>query len=149
MHIPLPSETVFHAIEKSIKAYRKFSQKNISEVFPDITIDQGMVLMFLDRFPNLSQTEIAVLVFRDMASMTRMINLMVKNNYLKRSINEQDRRRFHLVITPKGKDVLLKLPPIIARNRAQSLEGISEHEQNQLKTILNKISANCTKINAL
>ncbi|MBZ0326997.1 MAG: MarR family transcriptional regulator [Altibacter sp.] len=144
MHIPLPSETVFHTIERSIKEYRKFSQRNISEVIPDITIDQGMILLFLDRYPELSQKEIAELIFRDNASMTRMINIMVKNNYINRSINEQDRRRFHLVITPKGKEVLLKLPPIILNNRAQSLEGISAEEQLQLMTILNKILNNCT-----
>ena len=148
MNISLPSETVYHAIESSIKSYRKFAQQNISEVFPDITIDQGLVLLFLNKFPDMSQTEIAELVFRDNASMTRMINLMVKNNYLKRSINEQDRRRFNIEITPKGKDVLKRLPPIIAQNRAQSLQGISEQEQEQLKNILKKIKANCTKIYA-
>ncbi|PKA83396.1 DNA-binding MarR family transcriptional regulator [Ulvibacter sp. MAR_2010_11] len=149
MRIPLPSETVFHDIERSIKEYRKFSQRNISEAIPDITIDQGMILLFLDRYPELSQKEIAELIFRDNASMTRMINIMVKNKYLNRSINEQDRRRFHLVMTPKGKEVLTKLPPIIVNNRAQSLMGISEEEQFQLKTILKKITQNCTKLNAL
>ncbi len=148
MNIPLPSETVFHAIESSIKCYRKFAQQNISEVFPDITIDQGLILLFLNKFPDMSQTEIAELVFRDNASMTRMINLMVKNDYLNRSINEQDRRRFNIEITPKGKDVLKRLPPIIARNRAQSLQGITEQEQEQLKNILKKMTANCTKIYA-
>jgi DNA-binding MarR family transcriptional regulator len=144
MHIPLPSETVFHAIERSIKEYRKFSQRNISEEIPDITIDQGMILLFLDRYSNLSQKEIAELIFRDNASMTRMINLMVKNKYINRSINEQDRRRFHLVITSKGKEVLAKLPPIILSNRARALEGISDEEQLQLMIILNKIMNNCT-----
>ena len=146
MQIELPSETIFHAIESTIKEYRKFSQKNISSVIKDITIDQGMVLLFLNEYPELTQKEIAVLVFRDNASMTRMINTMVEKNYLSRSLNNQDRRRFNLEITKKGKEVLKLLPPIIQKNRASSLAGITKNELNQLGDILNKIKSNISQI---
>ena len=142
MDIDLPSETVFHTIESTIKEYRKFSQKNISTVIEDMTIDQGMVLLFLNKYPELTQKEIAVLVFRDNASMTRMINTMVQKKYLSRSMNNQDRRRFKLEITKKGKEVLKLLPSIIQNNRTASLSGITKNELNQLGTILNKIKSN-------
>lgn len=145
MSITLPSETVFHSIEKAIKEYRKFSQKNISNQIEDLTIDQGMVLLFLDKHSELTQKEIAALVFKDNASMTRMINLMVNKKYLKRSMNTIDRRRFTIELTAKGKEVLETLPPIILSNREKSLEGISQEEIIQLETILKKIAANCTK----
>jgi DNA-binding MarR family transcriptional regulator len=145
MDIDLPSETVFHTIESTIKEYRKFSQKNISTVLEDMTIDQGMVLLFLNEYPELTQKEIAVLVFRDNASMTRMINNMVQKKYLSRSMNDQDRRRFKLGITSKGKEVLNLLPTIIQNNRTSSLAGITKNELNQLGTILNKIKSNITK----
>ncbi len=145
MSITLPSETVFHSIEKAIKEYRKFSQKNISNQIEDLTIDQGMVLLFLDKHSELTQKEIAALVFKDNASMTRMINLMVNKKYLKRSMNTIDRRRFTIELTAKGKEVLETLPPIILSNREKSLEGISKEEMIQLETILKKIAANCEK----
>jgi len=145
MDIELPSETVFHTIESTIKEYRKFSQKNISNVIEDMTIDQGMVLLFLNEYPELTQKEIAVLVFRDNASMTRMINTMVQKKHLSRSMNDQDRRRYKLEITSKGKEVLNILPTIIQNNRKSSLAGITKNELNQLGTILNKIKSNITK----
>ena len=145
MSITLPSETVFHSIEKAIKEYRKFSQKNISNQIEDLTIDQGMVLLFLDKHSELTQKEIAALVFKDNASMTRMINLMVNKKYLKRSMNTIDRRRFTIELTAKGKEGLETLPPIILSNREKSLEGISKEEMIQLETILKKIAANCEK----
>ena len=144
MKLVLPSETIFHAIESTIKEYRKFAQKNISEAIEDMTIDQGLVLIFLDEYPDMTQKEIAELVFKDNASMTRMINTMVKKKYLKRSMHAEDRRRFNIEITPKGKEVLKILPPIIQNNRNSSLQGISKNEQKQLETILKKIRANCT-----
>ncbi|MEL6810342.1 MAG: MarR family transcriptional regulator [Bacteroidota bacterium] len=143
MNISLPSETIFHAIESTIKEYRKFALKNISASIPDMTIDQSMVLIFLKEHPELTQKEIAELVFKDNASMTRMINTMVEKKYLKRSINNDDRRRFKLALTAKAEEVLEKLPPIINRNRAASLSGINKEEIHQLKLILNKIKSNC------
>ncbi len=145
MKLAIPSETVFHAIESTIKEYRKYAQKNISEAIPDMTIDQGLVLLFLNEYPEMTQKEIAELVFRDNASMTRMINTMVKKNYLDRSMNDNDRRRYKLEITKKGKDVLKILPPIIHHNRNSSLEGISKNELRQLQITLNKIRLNCLK----
>ena len=145
MNLPLPSETIFHAIESTIKGYRKFAQKNISEQLEDITIDQGLVLLFLNEHPELSQKEIAELVFKDNASMTRMINTMVQKKHLKRSMNPEDRRRYKIEITNKGKDVLKTLPLIIHHNRNSSLKGITKNELKQLEIILGKIKANCTK----
>lgn len=143
MIAPIPSETVFHAIEKTIKQYRKFAQKNIAVTVDDITIDQAMVLAFLEKHPDLTQKEIAALVFKDNASMTRMINLMVTKKYLTRSINTENRRRFNLGITPKGYQVLEKLGPIVQSNRKKALNGVTEEEIIQLESILKKIATNC------
>jgi len=145
MNLALPSETIFHVIESTIKEYRKSAQKNISNQIQDITIDQGLVLLFLNDHPELSQKEIAELVFKDNASMTRMINTMVQKKHLKRSINPKDRRRYKIEITDKGKDVLETLPPIIHHNRNSSLKGITKNELHQLEIILGKIRTNCTK----
>ena len=145
MNLSLPSETIFHVIESTIKDYRKFAQKNISEQLEDITIDQGLVLLFLNEHPDLNQKEVAELVFKDNASMTRMINTMVQKKHLKRSMNTEDRRRYKIEITIKGKDVLKTLPPIIHHNRNTSLKGITKNELKQLEIILNKIRINCTK----
>lgn len=102
-----------------------------------------MVLAFLEKHPDLSQKEIASLVFKDNASMTRMINLMVTKKYLNRSINPKNRRRFNLEITTKGKQVLENLGPIVNDNRNKALNGVTEEELLQLESILKKIVSNC------
>ncbi len=145
MSLTLPSQTIFHTIESTIKAYRKFAQHNIWDTINDITIDQGLVLLFLNEFPEMTQKEIADLVFKDNASMTRIINTMVKKKILQRSINDGDRRRFKLKITAKGEAILGQLPPIVQNNRNMALANITKNELMQLETILNKIKDNCTK----
>lgn len=143
MKIAPPSETVFHAIESTIKDYRRFAQQNIAEVIPDMTIDQGLVLLYLNEYPEMTQKEIAELVFKDNASMTRMIHTMVNKNFIRRLMNDSDRRRYKLELTKKGRDVLNTLPAIIHENRKSSLKGISKNELEQLQGTLDKIRLNC------
>mgnify|MGYP000742955335 FL=1 len=138
-----PQQTIFYTIEKAIKSYRKFAQKQLSDVVSGITVDQVLVLTVIESSPDIAQHEIASLLFKDYASITRMIELLVKNEYLTRSINETDRRKFTLKISAKGETTLKQLKPIILKNRTDALEGISNSEVNQLFTTLNKIINNC------
>ncbi|MDN3672433.1 MarR family transcriptional regulator [Flavobacterium branchiarum] len=140
-----PTGTVLYTIEQTIKEYRKISQKNISQIVNDITVDQALVLIIIDKNSNYSQKEIAELIFKDNASITRIIELMVKKDYLTRKTNESDRRKFNLEITEKGKKTIELLNPAILKNRQTALEGLSEDEIELLDKILTKIILNCKK----
>ncbi len=138
----VPSKTIFFTIEKTIKSYRKFSKNNFLKVVDDITVDQKLILQYLNDYPEMSQKEIAELVFKDNASLTRMIDSMVNKKILKRSMHEDDRRRYKINITSKGKYILDKLAPVIIDNRKKALANVSEQELDQLEKTLNKILAN-------
>ena len=97
-----PTGTVLYTVEQTIKEYRKISQKNIKKIVNDITVDQCLLLIMINQNSDYSQKEIAELIFKDNTSITRIIELMVKKEYLTRTINEVDRRKFNLEITEKG-----------------------------------------------
>lgn len=136
------SKTVFYTIEKTIKTYRKFSKNNFIKVVDDITIDQKLILQYINAYPDLSQKEIAELVFKDNASLTRMIDLMVNKKILKRSLHHEDRRRHKIELTTKGKNILNTLEPIIIANRKKAFTGITKQEITALQNTLNKILSN-------
>lgn len=138
-----PTGTVLYSIEQAIKEYRKISQKNISKIVSDITVDQCLVLIILNKNDDFSQKEIAKLIFKDNASITRIIELMVKKEYLTRRINEIDRRKFNLEITEKGRNTIELLSPVINLNRQTALNGLSNTEIELLDKILYKIISNC------
>lgn len=144
MEFHFPTQTIFYTIENTIKLYRKTSQKRIQEVVKDITVDQALVLTIIDGKPESTQIEIAELLFKDFASITRMINLLVKNDHLNRVSNKSDRRRSTLSLTKKGVKTIELLKPIINSNRASALKGVSQKEQKILETILRKIIVNCS-----
>lgn len=136
-------EVLFYTLEKSIKVYRKFAQNQILENDYDITIDQWLVLKTLQENKNLSQNQIAELVFKDFASITRIIELLVKKKYVKREINSTDRRKFELEITKKGNEIIENIYPIVLKNRKQALNGLTDKEIKNLKVQLEKLIINC------
>ncbi|KQB37054.1 MarR family winged helix-turn-helix transcriptional regulator [Flavobacterium aquidurense] len=138
-----PTGTVLYTIEQTIKEYRKICQKNIQKIVSDITVDQCLVLIILNDNVQISQIEIAKLIFKDNASITRIIELMVKKDYLSREINDLDKRKSKLVITEKGKKTIVSLTPVFKLNRSTALDGLSPDEIELLDKLLNKIITNC------
>ena len=136
-------EILFYVLEKSIKNYRQFAQKNISKEGIDITIDQWLVLKTLQEKPEITQQEIGAIVFKDDASVTRIIELLVTKGYIKRSFHAIDRRRFNLTITKAGAATIESLQPVITRNRKTALNGVSKEELRMLTLVLYKIISNC------
>jgi len=138
-----PELTIFYSIEKAIKSYRQFAQKNITEKGFDITIDQGLILSLIQDNPDITQQQIAVNAFKDHASVTRIIENLVTRKILTRDFHPDDRRRFNLSITPLGSKLLSLMKPVVISNRKKALHGISNKEIETLKKILNKITDNC------
>lgn len=143
MKFETPTTSVLYLIEQSIKEYRKLCQKNVQAIAKDLTVDQALVLIVLEKDESLSQNEVAELVFKDNASITRMIELMVKNDYLTREMHKDDRRKFQLSITKKGQAMLKKITPAIAKNRETALKGLSDKQLKDLYTSLLTITENC------
>jgi DNA-binding MarR family transcriptional regulator len=138
-----PTGTVLYTIEQTIKEYRKICQKNIQKIVNDITVDQCLVLIILNENANISQIDMAKLIFKDNASVTRIIELMVNKDYLNREINELDKRKSKLVITEKGEKTIVLLTPVFKLNRKTALNGLSIDEIELLDKILTKIISNC------
>jgi len=134
---------LFYTIDKSIKTYRQYAQKKLIDAGHAITIDQWLVLTVIHDYPEISQNEIAEKVFKDNASVTRIIELLVKSNLLKRAVLSKDRRRTKISITAKGEKSLQAVKQLVLNNRKNALRGISKSEINVLNTLLNKIIANC------
>ncbi|GAA4354967.1 transcriptional regulator SylA [Hymenobacter saemangeumensis] len=144
MHRETPAQTVLYTLEKAIKGYRRLCQQNIDQVMDNLTVDQGLALMVLSKHPALSQQELAELVFKDKASITRIIELLVQKSLLARAERSTDRRKSVLRLTDRGRQTLVQLSATIQLNQQTALQGLSEDELTQFDVTLRKIIANCT-----
>lgn len=137
------NNVIFYNIEQAIKTYRMYAQKQIKSHDLKITIDQWLVLKSLKENPKANQQELAETVFKDTASITRIIDLLVKSEFVEREINLNDRRKFDLKITSNGEKILAKTHSIVLENRKKALEGISANDIKILNETLKKITKNC------
>ena len=138
-------QVIFYTLDKAIKTYRQFAQRRLNQNGLDITIDQWLVLHAIADKPGISQLEIADKVFKDAASVTRIIDLLIKKNYLERGSHDQDRRRFKLQLTKEGKALLKAVQKVADQNRAIALAGIEESHLQQMRETLLTIIKNSQK----
>lgn len=137
------NDIIFYTLEKSIKSYRQYAQKQLIMNNFDITIDQWLILKSIKENSGLTQQQIGINVFKDYASVTRIIELLVKKNYLQR-VAHTDKRRFILRMTGEAEDLMRSIQKVINANRRKALDGIDEDKLISLKETLNKIIDNCS-----
>lgn len=140
-----PSETIFYQIEKAIKQYRTMAQGNLNQLGYKVTLNQILLMIQIDQKQDLSQVELAELLFKDVASITRMIELLVKEGFVVREEKKHDRRKKDLKVTKEGKKLLALAMPIISENREIAQKNITAKERKMLFTLLNQIIENTSK----
>lgn len=137
-------ETInFYLLDKAIRTYRIYSQKKLRENGFKITVDQWLIIKVLMENPGISQQNIAEKAFKDNASVTRIIDLLVKSKYLDRKVNPKDRRTSILKVTPAGEDIINKVQDLVLQNRKMAQIGITIEELENLNATLKKIIKNC------
>lgn len=139
------NSVIFYNLDESIKTYRMYAQNQLKINNLKITIDQWLVLKSLKENPTTTQIELAEKVFKDNASITRIIDLLVKANYLQKNINQNDKRKSNLKITKSGNEILVDVYQIVLQNRAKALEGITQEEIEITNRVVKKIASNCKK----
>ena len=134
---------IFYNIDHSIRLYRMYAQKKLREHGFKITIDQWLVIKCILENPTITQHELSELVFKDNASVTRIIDLLIKANYLEKEINPEDRRKFILHVTKEGEDIIRNVQEIVLQNRSKALKNIDDKELEIADAVLRKIITNC------
>jgi MarR family transcriptional regulator for hemolysin len=141
------SSIFFYHLDKAIKTYRQYAQVRLKEKGFNITIDQWMVLRSIADSADIQQNEISGQVFKDKASVTRIIETLVQDRLLKRDDHPVSNRRWKLSLTAKGKELLKDIRPTVLKNREKALNGISENELKIAEKVLKRIADNCKKKN--
>jgi DNA-binding MarR family transcriptional regulator len=136
-------DVLFYSLESASKAYRRFAQSRLYASGIDITIDQWLVLKTIHESPDIALHEVGIAVFKDFASVTRIVQLLERKGLLRRKPHPSDGRRSELVLTRSGESVIRTVEPIAEANRRRALEGIDARELARLREVLKRIVENC------
>ncbi|RYG19300.1 MAG: MarR family transcriptional regulator, partial [Chitinophagaceae bacterium] len=140
------NDTFLYTIDKCFRSYHQFAQKNVRKAGFNITIDQWLILKNVAENPDITQNDISKIVFKDNASITRIIQLLVNAGYLTRDSHPEDRRRVTLTLTKSGEKITAAVEKIAIQNRAAALKNVDQKLMADMKETLLKIIGNCSVI---
>ncbi|WP_026210368.1 MarR family winged helix-turn-helix transcriptional regulator [Flexithrix dorotheae] len=129
-------------IERTMKKIRQNLQRKLNEIDAGITVDQWVILDELQQKNGLSQNEIADSTFKDAPTVTRIIDLLCKKGLTERVMDENDRRRFKILLTQEGKSKVNEVLPVVMEVRKQGWNGLGEEDHQNLIRILDTIFEN-------
>ena len=136
-------DVLFYSLESASKAYRRFAQARLYAAGIDITIDQWLVLKTIHESADVTLQQVGAAVFKDFASVTRIVQLLERKGLLRLNPQPSDGRRSELVLTGSGESVIRTVEPIAQANRRQALDGIDAEDVARLRAVLKRITENC------
>ena len=138
------NQSFFYTLEKAIKVYRQYFQTQLKNAGYGITVDQWLVLNMIIDFKGITQTEIAERIFKDKASITRIIDLLVINEYVTRKPHPNHGKMIQIDITAKGTDTITTLKKEVPKFRDFALRTIDDTSKKEVQSVLKSIINNCT-----
>jgi len=105
----------------------------------NLTPEEADILMIIRHCDGLPQSQLANILGKDKAAVTRLMNALVKSGLVGRVQDEQDRRIVRAQITKEGKQAFVQVWPELMKLSDQALAGIPPQDIAVMKKTLNTI----------
>lgn len=129
-------------IDRTMKIIRQHYNQAFRELGVDITTEQWVIIDSLFHEDGQSQTELADGSFKNMATVSRIIDLTCEKGYTERFRSESDKRRYKVFLTDQGKNIYKQVKPTVDRLRQQGWEGLSDEDYQHFLRIMNRVFEN-------
>jgi len=136
------SNPSFFKLDATLKRIRNYWQKTFDANKKDITVDQWLLIENLYKHKKITHNELAKLTSKDITTVSRIIELLVKKELVVREGSPQDRRKVYLQLTVKGAEKYKDVRPLVLDMRKTGWAGLTEHDYIELTRILDAIYQN-------
>lgn len=102
----------------------------------NITTEQWSVLRTLSESDEISQKELSQRSDKDQATLTKILDLLVKHELVERLPNPADRRSFLIKITAKGGKIVREVTPYLEKIFLKITHEISEEKLVMYREVL-------------
>jgi DNA-binding MarR family transcriptional regulator len=107
-----------------------------------ITTEQWSVLRTLSESDDISQKELSERADKDQATLTKILDLLEKNEFIERVQNPSDRRSFLIKITQKGAQIVKEVTPYLEEVFAKITNSIQAEKLAIYKEVSLSIEKN-------
>lgn len=129
-------------LESTAKKIKLELQRKFKEHEVDITVDQWVVLFELHQHGTQNQVSLCEHCAKDAPTITRIIELLVKKELIVREACTNDRRKYNISLSKKGKTLIQRLLPIVIEFRIQGWLNLNEKDIMHIERITKKIQDN-------
>jgi DNA-binding MarR family transcriptional regulator len=105
-----------------------------------VTLPQATVLFLLQEKDGRMLSEIGQVIGVDNSAVTGLADRLEKAGYVTRVPNPEDRRAWHLHLTPQGRGEAQKASAVVGRVNAEVKAGISGQDMDAFKRVLKGFS---------
>ena len=140
-----PNDLLATLLNKTTRALSTRLQSILTREGFDVTSEQWMILILLWDKDGRSPYQIADIIGKDRAAVTRLIDGLEKRNLVVRIKDRNDSRQKQVYLTPRGKALEKELIPLGLSNMQKANQGISSEEIESCKAVLRKIYRNLTE----
>ncbi len=136
------SNPSFFKLDATLKRIRNYWQKTFDAHKKDITVDQWLLIENLYKHKKITHNELARVTSKDITTVSRIIELLVKKELVVREGSPQDRRKVFLQLTAKGSEKYKEVRPLVLEMRKTGWAGLTENDYADLTRILDVIYNN-------
>lgn len=131
-------------LDRTARKVKWYAQQQFKELGFDMTVDQWLVMKLTDENEALSQRELAALMYKDMPTVTRIVDILCTKGLVEREESPADRRVSILKLTEEGREKVTNSRKQVRSIRLKAWEGLNEKDFDEFNRILNKIYENLT-----
>ncbi|MCB0564981.1 MAG: MarR family transcriptional regulator [Phaeodactylibacter sp.] len=129
-------------MEQIVRQYRYMATQALKSHQAGLSVDQWVLLKQISENNGSSQVEIGNSTVKDAPTTTRIIDQLVNKHLVSKQLDPQDRRRYMVFVTEKGRQLIERLIPVVQEYRQVPLRGFSSTEQKQLIALLQRMLDN-------
>lgn len=129
-------------LDRTARKVKWYAQKRFKELGLDMTVDQWMVMKLASENEELSHKELAAQMYKDMPTVTRIVDILCNKGLVERVQGSDDRRVSVLRLTEAGRAKVSASKNQIRPIRLKAWEGLDEKDFGEFNRILNRIYEN-------
>ncbi len=111
-----------------------------------LTRAQWMLLFYVARQPGASQSDLAEILQQEKITVSRQAARLEKNGWLERLDHAADGRAYRLQLTPKARDMVVRLSLVADELRVDALSGLPSARREALINDLLKVKSNLLRM---
>ncbi|PYI52531.1 MarR family winged helix-turn-helix transcriptional regulator [Paenibacillus flagellatus] len=136
-------DSITHLMSKLLRQHHSNSHLLLKS--NDVHPGQPPLLFLLARHDGLRQHELAERLRVKPATVTVMVNRLVKNGLVERRADPDDQRATRVYLTAKGRGAVDEVRGALQESEAHALEGVTPEERMELRRILLRMYDNVTR----